>query len=166
MIEQRPKLQIELSRFDKIIEAVGYLTMAILWILTIFNYIILPETIPVHFNGSGQPDGYGSKSMLFLLAIIGTILFSGLTVLNKFPHIFNFPVTITTDNALRNYTNATRLIRFLKLIIGLIFSAIVLFSGLTAIGKASGLGTWFLPITLGLYLLPTIYFIARLLRKK
>jgi uncharacterized membrane protein len=165
-MEARPRFKIELSRTDKFIEASGYFVIIVLWILTIFNYIILPETIPIHFNASGQPDNYGSKSTIFILAGIGTIIFTGMTVLNKFPHTFNFPIKITEDNALRQYTNAMRLIRFLKLAIGLIFSLIVLFTGLTATGKVSGLGFLFLPFTFALIIMPVIYFIIQLFRKK
>ena len=31
------------------------------------NYGALPDSIPIHFNGRGEVDGYGSKLMLWIL---------------------------------------------------------------------------------------------------
>jgi uncharacterized membrane protein len=165
-MEARPKIQIELTRPDKIIETAGYLAIIILWVLAIFNYLSLPEIIPIHFNASGLPDGYANRRMIFFLPLIGTILFAGMTVLNKFPHIFNFPVKITAENVLTQYTNATRLIRLLKLVIALVFSVIILFTGLTATGKISGLGAWFLPIVIALIQIPIVYYLVKTISKK
>lgn len=39
-------------------------------VATIFVVQTLPETIPMHWNVQGQIDGYGSKNMLFILAIL------------------------------------------------------------------------------------------------
>jgi hypothetical protein len=48
-----------------------------------------------------------------------------MTVLNRFPHIFNYTTTITEENALREYTRATRLVRYLKLTMVLILGIVV-----------------------------------------
>jgi hypothetical protein len=81
-----------------------------------------------------------------------------MTILNKFPHIFNYPTNITQDNALRQYSNATRLLRYLKLIIVFIFGLIVFKVIQNANGEADGLGVWFLPLVLGLTFIPLTYF--------
>jgi hypothetical protein len=84
-----------------------------------------------------------------------------LTLLNKHPHIFNYPVKITEANALQQYTSATKLIRYLKIIIVMIFTFIDLFTYLTATGRSSGLGSWFLPAMLILLFIPTAHFIVK-----
>ncbi|MBM2814755.1 MAG: hypothetical protein HW421_1517 [Ignavibacteria bacterium] len=144
----RPKIEIILSESDRLVETLARVSLIILWGLTIYYYRLLPDTIPIHFNAAGNPDDYGTKLTIFLLPLIGTILFIGLTILNKYPHKFNYPVEITPDNLLKQYTVATKLIRFLKLIIIIIFILINILSCMTALGKTSGLGWWFLPLSL------------------
>lgn len=160
-MEKRPKINIELTQWDKIIEIISWLILIALWTLVLFNYPELPPTIPIHFNASGQADSYGSKSTIFLLPVIGTVISIGMSILGKFPHVFNYPLTITSENAIKQYTGAVRLLRFLRLAIGLVFFAIVLSIYLTSTGKASGLGKWFLPLTLALFFIPIIYYFIR-----
>ncbi|MEJ7680836.1 MAG: DUF1648 domain-containing protein [Segetibacter sp.] len=165
-METRPRIKIELSQTDKLIEFLGWLTLLLLVGLTLYSYSNLPDTIPIHFNGSGQVDNYGSKSTIISLPVIGTVLFIGLTMLNKYPHIFNYPVNITADNAFKQYTTATRIIRCLKFSIALIFTSIVFMTYTTATGKTSGLGTWFLPLTLGLIFIPQTFLLFKSFKAK
>ena len=160
-MEERPKIKLELTTADKALELIGWLSVIAIWWLTITNYTALPGTIPTHYNGAGQADGFGGKTTILILPLIATILFIGMTILNQFPRMFNYPVNITKDNAFRQYTNATRMIRYLKLIIVVIFGVIVFKTIQNANGQATGLGTWFLPLTLGLIFIPLIYFIVK-----
>ena len=163
-MEIRPKIKIELTSIDKLIEIKGWVLLLILWGLTIYSLINLPAIIPTHFSFNGQPDNFGSKSIVLLLPIVGTILFAGMTILNKYPHVFNYPKRITVENALFQYTIATKMLRYLKTALVLIFSLIVLFTYTTAIGKTNGLGLWFLPVVLGLVFIPMAYFITKLVK--
>ncbi|HQW14318.1 MAG TPA: DUF1648 domain-containing protein [Niabella sp.] len=154
------------SRLDNKLELTSKIFLFILWGLTIYAFLKLPKTIPTHFNASGQADDYGNKLTLLILPIIATVIYFGLTKLNKYPHIFNYLTKITEDNAKKQYTIATRMLRFLKLAVLIIFSLIILFTYLTTIGVTNGLGFWFLPFTLVLFLLPTIIGITQSFKKK
>lgn len=120
-MSDRPKLKIELTTLDKIMEILGWIFIIAIWSMTIISYNQLPDVIPTHFNLKGEVNGYGEKWMIWLLASITTILFLVMTYLNKFPHRFNYLTVITKDNALRQYTIATRMIRFLKILMVAIF---------------------------------------------
>jgi uncharacterized membrane protein len=148
-MEARPKIKLKLTTADKIIEILGWFLIIAIWGLTIASYSSLPDTIPIHFNGAGQADGFGEKATMLLLPLTATISFIGMTILNKFPQVFNYPTNITQDNAFRQYTNATRLIRYLKLSIVFIFGLIVFKTIQNANGEADGLGSWFSPLTMG-----------------
>jgi uncharacterized membrane protein len=165
-MEIRPKLQIELSDSDKLLELAGWLILIFIWAITLYNYPSLPEIIPTHFNGSGKIDDYGSKTTIFLLPLIGSIIFVGLTFLNKYPHTYNFPTKITPENALRQYTIATKMIRYLKFIILVIFSAIAYMTLQSAKGNLDGLSIWFVPITLVLIFAPLAFFIYKSIKSK
>lgn len=160
-MKSRPKLKLKLSTTDKILEALGWGSVLIIWGLTITNFSNLPDTIPIHYNGAGQADGFGDKSNILGLPIIATILFLGLTVLNRFPHIFNYTTEITKNNALQQYTYATRMLRILKLIVVIIFGLIVLQTIRHVNGQISGLGGWFLPLTFGLTFIPILYYLIK-----
>ena len=108
----------------------------------------LPERIPTHFNIAGEPDGYGSKSTLWILPVTAVIMYIGMTILELFPHIYNYPVEITPENAVRQYRIATRLIRILKTIIAILFSFLSYQTIKTALGITGGLGKVFLPVSL------------------
>ncbi|MBK9292478.1 MAG: DUF1648 domain-containing protein [Bacteroidetes bacterium] len=160
-MNERPKIKLELTTTDKTFEILGWISILAIWILTITNYTNLPDRIPIHYNGAGQADGFGGKDNILTLPLIATVLFVGLTILNKYPHVFNYPTNITTDNALRQYTNATKMIRYLKFIIVVIFGLISLQTIRNANGQTSGLGVWFLPLTLGLIFIPMTYFLIK-----
>lgn len=160
-MEERPKIKLELSLIDKTFEIIGWLLVISVWGLTITNYANLPETIPTHFNGVGQANEFAGKATILTLPLIATFLYVGLTILNKFPHIFNYPTNISQENALEQYTNATRMIRYLKLIIVAIFGLITFKTIQNANGQADGLGFWFSPMTLGLIFIPLIFFVIK-----
>jgi uncharacterized membrane protein len=165
-METRPKIKLTPSPLDNKLELTSKIFLIVVWALTIYTFIKLPTTIPIHFNASGQADNYGNKLTLFILPILATIIYFGLTQLNKYPHIFNYMTKITEDNAQKQYTIATRMLRFLKLAILIIFSLIILFTYLTTTGVTNGLGFWFLPLTFGLLLVPTIISISQSFKKK
>jgi uncharacterized membrane protein len=161
----RPKIKLIPTTADKLVDLLGWLILLALWTLTITNYSSLPDTIPTHFNATGEADGFGSKVSLIALPVIATLLFIGLTVLNRYPQSFNYPTTITKDNALQQYTLATKMLRYLKLVLVLVFGGIEIITIQNATGKAAGLGTWFLPLTLVLVFLPLIYFLIKSVQK-
>ena len=165
-MKERPKLKLEHTQADKIVEIIGWLLIFAVWSLTIIKYQSLPDIIPTHYNGAGVADGFGDKWMILTLPLVATVLFIGLTILNKFPHNFNYPTEINEDNALRQYTNATRLIRYLKVIIVVIFGLIAFETIRHANGQTEGLGIWFLPMTMGLIFIPLIYFLIKSTKTK
>lgn len=120
--ENRPKIRIEMEQADWILEALSVCGLLLLFLLPAAYYRDLPAIIPQHFNASGEADGYGAKSTLWFLPAIGLVLFLALTAINRAPHIFNYPVKITPENAEHQYRLATRLIRMLKVAVLLLFT--------------------------------------------
>ena len=165
-MNKRPRIKLQLKQTDKILEVVGWVSVFGIWALPLINYFDLPEIIPIHFNGAGKADRFGNKTHIFVLPIISTLLFIGLTILNKNPHVFNYPSEITKEDALHQYTNATRMMRVLKLVIVLIFGLIVFKTIQNVNGNTDGLGIWFLPLTMAMIFIPMIYFLINANRKK
>jgi uncharacterized membrane protein len=165
-MEIRPEIRPDLSPFDKNLELIGKLFLVLMWGLTVYTYLKLPDTIPTHFNASGKVDDFGNKMTLLILPILATLMYLGLTLLNKYPYIFNYSTKITQENAQKQYTIATRLLRILKLVILIIFSLIILIVYFTSIGITNGLSFWFLPLTIILIFIPTVISISQSFKKK
>ena len=161
---ERPKLKIPLTATDKLTEGAGFILLCLIWGLTAVNYSSLPDMIPVHFDALGKPDGFGGKATMWTLPALSTLLFAGLTFLNKFPHIFNYPTQITPENAFKQYQMATRMIRVLKLVLVIIFGLIALQSMRQANGETDGIGIWLLPLILGLIFIPLFYYLVKAMK--
>ena len=152
----RPKIQIKLSKLDESLELLSTIVLVVMFCLAIFVYLKSPDIIPSHFNAAGKPDGFSDKSAIFILLFIGIFTYFGFNQLVKFPHVFNFPVSITKENAERQYVLAIRMIRSLQLAILITFTVIILMTYLINIHISDGLGTWFLPLFLFLINIPVI----------
>ncbi|MCF8372563.1 MAG: DUF1648 domain-containing protein [Bacteroidales bacterium] len=157
---KRPKLKIEMEPLDWIIEGIGIVALIGLVALPFLYFDDLPERIPHHFDIDGNVDRYGGKGMIWFLPVLGLILYTGMAVLNRFPHIFNYPGKITDENALRQYTLATRLLRGINTIIACFFLYISYQIIQSSMEEGRGFGSWpvilFLLLILGLTI---IYFI-------
>ncbi|HDR04662.1 MAG TPA: DUF1648 domain-containing protein [Candidatus Marinimicrobia bacterium] len=164
--EARPKISLQISAIDKILEIAGWLTLCVFWVLVILSYFKLPAIIPTHYNAGGEADAFGNKAFLFVLPGISTMLFGVLTILNRFPHLFNYPSPISFQNARQQYSNATRLIRYQKFIIVAAFAYISFVSIQTAKGPNNGLSLFFLPLFLALVFIPLTIAIVKSLRMK
>ncbi|MCJ0742617.1 DUF1648 domain-containing protein [Pedobacter montanisoli] len=165
MENNRPKLKLNLSKFDIIIEVISIIVLLTLAVFTVVNYKNLPDTVPVHFNLAGEADRFGSKKEIFALPLIAIAIYTLLTILNRYPHIFNYPTQITEANALRQYTNATRLLRYLKLIIVSIFLLIFYFTTKAADVKNTALPPWILLLAFASVTILIITFVAKSLKK-
>lgn len=110
MINSGPKLTLEKSPFDIVLFLLSSIFVLIMWLLLITMWNKLPETIPSHFSFSGVPDKWSSKSSLFLLPIITTVLYISLALLCKIPHLFNYTVKITEENAKAQYKNSITMV--------------------------------------------------------
>jgi uncharacterized membrane protein len=122
---KRPRINIELMLFDYIIEAMSLLFVTATIVAFILCWVMLPEIVPIHYNLAGEADGFGSKTENIVLPLMGVFTYVGLTVLNRYPHIFNYPVEVTEENASYLYRTAKRMIRSLKLLFCLLMFCLV-----------------------------------------
>ena len=139
-MENRPRITLHLTQFDKWLERASKIVLCAMWLLVLFIFSTLPSIVPIHYNALGKVDNYGSKITLFILPVVATLIYFGLTKLNKYPHVFNYMTTITNENAEHQYTLATRMLRILKLAILILISLLVVLSYLVAKGYINGLG--------------------------
>lgn len=117
----------------------------IIWLSVFVYYPDLPNEIPTHFNGRGQADAFGSKQSIWILMGVFSSIFIGIYILNKYPHLHNYTVKITEENALKNYRFSTRVLRVVNFL-NLLLLAYILKTMMTPYEKQStAFGGWFLP---------------------
>ncbi|MFJ7915110.1 MULTISPECIES: DUF1648 domain-containing protein [Lysinibacillus] len=152
----RPILKLPKTRYEKIGDFIG----GGLFILSIFYIVVmwgqLPEKIPGHFNGAGEVNRWGSKIELLILPFIGILLWILLGLLEKIPHIHNYPARLNESNVEAFYLNSRKILNEIKNLCLIIFTAISFQMVRIALGEAESLGWWFLPLVLIVMAIPII----------
>lgn len=148
-------------KLDKKLEIAALLMLIPVLGYALFLYLVLPETIAIHFDAAGNPDGYGSKSTVFILPGIYLLLQFLMSVMAQTPELLNAPVKLTEENKERQLQFGKRFMQVLRIVIGLVFLGIDYAAYGFGEKSNSDLPTWFLPFILVLLFAPLIwYFIA------
>ena len=74
----------------------------------------IPGTVPTHFNAAGIADSYGGKGILWMIA--ATVILLLLSLIEKVPSIWNFPVAVTEENKERLYKIALVMLGAIKIL--------------------------------------------------
>lgn len=157
----RPKLKIPLEPIDIIAEIISISGLILLTVYTFMIYNDMPDTIPTHFNAQGEADGFGDKITLWWLVAIGIVLYISLSVLNRYPHIHNYNVNITEENAFKNYRFSTRILRFVNVFMVLLFIFIQYAIVSNVNDNSNLLGSWFVPIIIGVSVTLPIFIVIQ-----
>lgn len=131
---KRPVVKIIPTFGEKIVEI---LALMIVVSMMIFSYVIyerLPEIIPTHIDIRGEIDGYGDKYSFYVLPLTGLIIYLGVSILQKYPHAFNYPIDVTEDNCRQLYLLGVKCLRFCKTTCVLIFAYYTYHYACTALG--------------------------------
>ena len=142
----------------------NWLSSVVLVLTTVYIlylYGSLPDRIPTHFNGLGEPDGWGDKSSIFILLGITYFIHLLLRFLpvkpkknsaakNNDPEKVQTQIAISTDMKVELNTTIT-----------ILLSYILCASLWVVLGYQKGLGVWFTPIFLILVLFPIIRALRR-----
>lgn len=159
--EPRPVISIPLSSVELALEIIAMAGLIFILYVAAHFWSVLPQTIPTHFGSSGKPDGWGGKETLLILPTVAFLLiYLPMTILNRYPHTFNYLWPITPQNAQAQYYYARLLIGCLKAETVGLFGYISWQTVNTALGKAEGMGIWFLPVML-IIIFGTIAFYVR-----
>jgi len=163
--EVRPKLNIEIKLPDRVFEFAGYTFTILMWVLAFCVIFSDLDKIPSHFSFSGRPDSYGSKYTILVIPVIHSLVFVLLTVINRYPHIFNYPIKITNENALRQYSLATRAIRYLKTTLSLLFLSLTYLAYISATSDIQISVIWIFPVIIIMIEIPMLFYIWKAMKK-
>lgn len=155
------KIKIRRTIPDMILEGLSLLGMAGTTLYLIVGWDSFPDRIPVHYNAAGEIDRWGGKGELLFLPVVMWILYIGITLIQRFPQIWNTGVQVTQENGARVYRILMYMVETLKLIITAGLSFLSVF-GVTG----RNLPAWFLPVFLGVTFADLIFWLVCLVRRQ
>lgn len=146
---------------DIIMEVLSFITVVGTTLYLIISWGSLPDTIPMHYDLSGEIDRWGNKGELIFLPVMMWIIYLGITLMQRFPQIWNTGVTVTPENRERVYRTLKYMVESLKLIVVVDFSLLTIFS---ATGR--NLPVWFTFVFLGVLAGDLVFWLVRLVRRR
>lgn len=114
-IIERPVLKIKWTLLDYLLEFIAAAFIISTIVYAIIAYNNLPDTVATHFDFKGEPDAFGNKSSIWAMPIVSFVLWMLLSIVNQFPHSFNYPFKLTNTNVERQYRMAQRFMRIMKI---------------------------------------------------
>lgn len=153
MNKDRPRIKVPFQGFDIVLELISISLLLLMWVYLIIEYQNLPKIIASHFNAKGEPDSYSNKMYLWFIPILSTGMYIGLFILNKYPHIHNYMVNITEENALKNYQFSTRIVRVVNTLTIIMFVYIIYYIVQSVKQHEIQFSNWFLPIVISFSIL-------------
>jgi uncharacterized membrane protein len=154
-------MKLKKNKYNIFVEIVCLILLIGVLIFLFLNWNSIPDRIPGHYNAMGEIDRIGSKKELLVLPILGWLMYLGMTVIEKFPQLWNTGVTVTEENKERIFRVLKNMISTIKLIVVAVFVYIAINSS-----QAISLSMWFLPVFLILMFGSILFFILKLVREK
>ena len=148
-LTKRPVLHLPLSPAEWIIEVVAWIGLLSTILIPFLYRPALPDPLKNYYNAAGgPPDGWGDTGPLFTMVGISVLIYLGMTLLNRFPHIYNYPFNLTEENVESQYRCARMLTSTLKAEFAWFFAYLEWRTIQMAFGKVHGLDSGFLPVLL------------------
>ncbi|EUJ37127.1 DUF1648 domain-containing protein [Brochothrix campestris] len=103
----------------------SFLVLTALALFLAVNYQALPKIVPMHFNFAGEIDGYAGRASVWLLPIIGFLMWLLLFVIGAHPEKHNY-MFLTEANKRAQYRLSCTIVAGSNLFISLVFMIITL----------------------------------------
>ncbi|MCL2510617.1 MAG: DUF1648 domain-containing protein [Bacteroidales bacterium] len=92
------------TTYDKIVEVVAVAALlCAFYPLLFYNSIDSNALFPTHYNFAGEVDGWGDRTSLWIMPLIALVFYVGLSIVQKYPKIMNYPCKITEQNVDYHY---------------------------------------------------------------
>lgn len=164
-MKNQPNIRVPAGKWEKIFHFLALLLFLSLIAYIVLIYGSLPDQVPLHINVKGEVDDWGNKATILALPLIAVPMFMIMYFLGKFPHIHNYPVKVTGENAEQLYRQSRFMLALMNFEMMAMFTFIVWEFVHIAKG-GSDLGEWLLVLTIVPILITPIYFIIRMRRFK
>lgn len=113
------------SAYDWLLEVLAVVGLLwAFWPLLAYGSLGEGVRIPVHFNASGEIDGWGGGGFFWFIFIMALAMYVMFKLFEKYPQKLNYPVKVTKANAPKLYGLAIRLIRHINVFVMFMFAYI------------------------------------------
>lgn len=161
---KRPKIKIPLTWKDKTLILIATVPIVFVIIYLKINWSNIPEIIPTHFDFSGTPDSFGSKTSLFGIIGLNAGMHLLMSLLTMVPGVYNYPISVTEKNAEALYKIGRQLMLLIDLEISYMLGILTWESIQTAMGKMTGVGGGMMVAIIGIMFATIIYGIIRMIK--
>ena len=154
-------MKIKRKKFDIILNVLCWIILVSTMLFLIITWSKIPDTIPMHYDSAGNIDRFGSKLEILVLPIIILIVYTFITIIEKFPEAWNTGVKVTEENKERVYSTLLHLISTIKFIMVGMVAYLTVHTALSL-----ELSAWFTPIFILAIFGNFVYWIWKLFRVK
>ncbi len=164
MSKKQPEIDIKSTKKQHFLLKLGWAICILHVVFVALFYADLPDEIAIHFNLKGVADGFGHKSTIWLLPILGLIIYYGLYLVTTKvkPHLMNYPVKVTEENAEKLYAMSLQMMILLNILMALLFLILSIESIGGAIGWFAINLSWLTIAFLAMSLLLPFYFVYKM----
>lgn len=152
-------IKIERNALDILETIVSLSCLVGVAVYLILAWKTIPDQIPGHYNAAGEIDRWGDKSELIVLPIASWLMYGLITLVERFPQVWNTGVRITEENRNEVYRLLKNLIAVVKMFVLLMFGSLTVISSL-----GLNLPVWYVLAFLVVLFGTIAYFIVRLTR--
>ena len=152
-------IKIERNALDILESIVSLLSIVGVAVYLILAWNQIPDKIPGHYNALGEVNRWGNKSELIVLPIISVVMYGLITLIERYPQVWNTGVRVTEENRAQVYRLLKSLIAVVKMFTLLVFASLTVISSLSL-----KLPMWYLFAFLLLLFGTMAVFIVRLTR--
>ncbi len=153
------------KNINRIIDILGVILTLFLVVITFMHWKDAPDIIPIHYNIRGEIDGYGSRNTILYILPIALIIYMVMSILGRYPQIYNYAVKITPKNKQNQYNMASTFMRVINIEVMLIFVSMQMKLD-TASTSNSNLFMLFLPIELIIIFGSIAFYIYKSIKNK
>lgn len=154
-------MKLTLNPGDKFQEGLSILLLITNVLLVTWFLPSLPDTIPIHFDDSGHPNGYGNKNIMWLISLIPLPIYALLTFLGFRPDLYKSR-RFTEKNKEQQLILVSKMLRVLKLGILMFFNVLTLFIIQTAQGKWTNMIAFPIAVLFAFIFPPIFYYLSKL----
>jgi len=148
----------EMTPQDWLMEALSIIGLVAMFVFIAYYYHKLPQTIPVHYNEYGSPQGSGSRNQVWIIPGISLLMHFLLPVGERFNLVLRNPGYWRRVNTQSQFNKRVRLLRYNKMIVTWGLFYISASTVRVALHTGNGMAVWFVPVFLTLIIVPTLYY--------
>ena len=144
--------------FGAVCLALGLLALGGVTVLVLVRLPSLPEQLPAHYNAAGEVDAWGGRGILWVPLAVGWMIFLVLSVVLRLPGAWNIGGSAAGEQRDKALVITRSMLSLLRCAVALDFAYLT-----WCTAECRPLGTWFLPVFLGLIFLPLGVNVVRLM---